>query len=132
MSTDDLIAVVKAAGYDARLPRARRGRRAARGRTDPGQALRQRLLVSAALSLPVVVLAMVPAWQFTYWQWASLTLAAPVVVWGAYPFHRAAWTNLRHGVDDGHAGLDGGAGGVRLVPTRCSWATPAAMTHRST
>ncbi|MGM3213976.1 hypothetical protein ACS229_30095, partial [Klebsiella pneumoniae] len=60
-------------------------------------ALRQRLLVSTALSLPVVVLAMVPAWQFTSWQWASLTLAAPVVVWGAWPFHRAAWTNLRHG-----------------------------------
>ena len=42
-------------------------------------------------------MAMVPAWQFTYWQWASLALAAPVVVWGAWPFHRAAWTNLRHG-----------------------------------
>ncbi len=49
------------------------------------------------LSLPVVLLAMVPAWQFDYWQWLSLTLAAPVVVWGAWPFHRAAWVNLRHG-----------------------------------
>ena len=49
------------------------------------------------LSVPVVALAMVPAWQFDYWQWLSLTLAAPVVVWGAWPFHRAAWTNLRHG-----------------------------------
>ena len=49
------------------------------------------------LSVPVVLLAMVPAWQFTYWQWLSLTLAAPVVVWGGWPFHRAAWTNLRHG-----------------------------------
>ena len=47
--------------------------------------------------MPVVLLAMVPAWQFTYWQWLSLTLAAPVVVWGAWPFHRAAWANLRHG-----------------------------------
>ena len=47
--------------------------------------------------MPVVVLAMVPAWQFDYWQWLSLTLAAPVVVWGAWPFHRAAWANLRHG-----------------------------------
>ena len=49
------------------------------------------------LTVPVVLLAMVPAWQFTYWQWLSLTLAAPVVVWGAWPFHRAAWANLRHG-----------------------------------
>ncbi|MGH4028391.1 heavy metal translocating P-type ATPase [Actinomycetota bacterium Odt1-20B] len=60
-------------------------------------ALRQRLLVSAALSLPVVLLAMVPSLQFDNWQWLSLTLAAPVVVWGGYPFHRAAFTNLRHG-----------------------------------
>ncbi|MFE0100269.1 heavy metal translocating P-type ATPase [Streptomyces sp. NPDC059009] len=60
-------------------------------------ALRQRLLVSAALSLPVVLLAMVPSLQFDNWQWLSLTLAAPVVVWGGFPFHRAAFTNLRHG-----------------------------------
>ncbi|ABW15875.1 heavy metal translocating P-type ATPase [Parafrankia sp. EAN1pec] len=70
------------------------GRDAADERT---RALRDRLLVSAALSVPVIVLAMVPAWQFTYWQWLSLTLAGPVVVWGAWPFHRAAWANLRHG-----------------------------------
>ncbi|MFF8710854.1 heavy metal translocating P-type ATPase, partial [Streptomyces sp. NPDC015184] len=60
-------------------------------------ALRQRLIVSAVLAAPVVVLAMVPALQFDHWQWLSLTLAAPVVVWGGLPFHRAAWTNLRHG-----------------------------------
>ncbi|MBP0934370.1 copper-translocating P-type ATPase [Streptomyces sp. KCTC 0041BP] len=60
-------------------------------------ALRQRLLISSALALPVVLLAMVPALQFDNWQWLSLTLAAPVVVWGAFPFHRAAWTNARHG-----------------------------------
>ena len=59
--------------------------------------LRRRLLVSAALTLPVLVLAMVPPLQFDNWQWLSLTLAAPVVVWGAWPFHRAAWLNLRHG-----------------------------------
>ncbi|MFH8792485.1 heavy metal translocating P-type ATPase [Streptomyces sp. NPDC017941] len=59
--------------------------------------LLRRLLVSAALALPVVVLAMVPALQFTYWQWLSLTLAAPVVVWGGLPFHRAALLNARHG-----------------------------------
>ena len=55
------------------------------------------MLISAGLALPVVAMAMVPALQFTYWQWLSLTLAAPVVVWGAFPFHRAAWANLRHG-----------------------------------
>ncbi|MFI5786554.1 heavy metal translocating P-type ATPase, partial [Streptomyces sp. NPDC051640] len=60
-------------------------------------ALRQRLVVSAVLAVPVVLLAMVPALQFDSWQWLSLTLAAPVVVWGGLPFHRAAWTNLRHG-----------------------------------
>ncbi|MCX5111874.1 heavy metal translocating P-type ATPase [Streptomyces sp. NBC_00378] len=59
--------------------------------------LRQRLIVSAVLAAPVVLLAMVPALQFDNWQWLSLTLAAPVVVWGALPFHRATWTNLRHG-----------------------------------
>ncbi|MFE7352681.1 heavy metal translocating P-type ATPase [Streptomyces sp. NPDC057543] len=59
--------------------------------------LRQRLIVSAVLAAPVVVLAMVPALQFDNWQWLSLTLAAPVVVWGGLPFHRATWANLRHG-----------------------------------
>ena len=59
--------------------------------------MRERLLVSVALTVPVVLMAMVPALQFRNWQWLSLTLAAPVVVWGAWPFHRAAWTNLRHG-----------------------------------
>ncbi|MFC7305429.1 heavy metal translocating P-type ATPase [Streptomyces monticola] len=60
------------------------------------RALRGRLLVSAVLALPVVLMAMVPALQFDNWQWLSLTLAAPVVVWGGLPFHRAAWTNARH------------------------------------
>ncbi|WP_328900234.1 heavy metal translocating P-type ATPase [Streptomyces sp. NBC_00441] len=65
---------------------------------DPAlAALRQRLIVSAVLAAPVVALAMVPALQFDSWQWLSLTLAAPVVVWGGLPFHRATWTNLRHG-----------------------------------
>ncbi|WP_131786351.1 heavy metal translocating P-type ATPase [Protofrankia symbiont of Coriaria ruscifolia] len=63
-------------------------------RTDPQ---RPRLIVSGVLSLPVLLLAMVPAWQFDNWQWLSLTLAAPVVLWGGLPLHRAAWTNLRHG-----------------------------------
>ncbi|WSA76894.1 heavy metal translocating P-type ATPase [Streptomyces sp. NBC_01799] len=67
------------------------------GAADTLAALRQRLVVSAVLAAPVVLLAMVPAFQFDNWQWLSLTLAAPVVVWGGLPFHRASWTNLRHG-----------------------------------
>ncbi|GAA3144436.1 heavy metal translocating P-type ATPase [Streptomyces rectiviolaceus] len=63
--------------------------------TEP-DTLRQRLIGSALLSLPVVLLAMIPALQFDNWQWLSLTLAAPVVVWGGFPFHKAAFTNLRH------------------------------------
>ena len=98
VATDDLLAAVEAAGYAASLPAppARAGE-AAVAEQDPARSLRERLLVSAVLTVPVVALAMVPAWQFDYWQWLSLALAAPVVVWGALPFHRAAWTNLRHG-----------------------------------
>ncbi|MFJ9467123.1 heavy metal translocating P-type ATPase [Streptomyces caniferus] len=103
----DLIATVERTGYTAALPLppapapdTTGGEGApADGRTDPdGLApLRQRLLISLALSVPVVLMAMVPPLQFTNWQWLSLTLAAPVVAYGAWPFHRAAWTNLRHG-----------------------------------
>jgi Cu+-exporting ATPase len=96
VTTDDLVAAVEAAGYGAKLPTAPADRSAA-VEVDPAASLRRRVLVSAALTVPVVALAMVPAWQFTNWQWLSLVLAAPVVVWGALPFHRAAWTNLRHG-----------------------------------
>ncbi|WP_354500336.1 cation-translocating P-type ATPase [Mycetocola sp. 2940] len=95
VSVDDLVAAVESAGYSAVLApekRAETSESPAR-EADP---LRTRLLVSALFSLPVVVLAMVPAWQFPNWQWLSLTLAAPVVVWGGYPFHRATWVNLRH------------------------------------
>ncbi|MGW3658602.1 heavy metal translocating P-type ATPase [Streptomyces sp. NPDC005151] len=70
---------------------------AERSAADALSALRQRLIVSAVLATPVVLLAMVPSLQFDNWQWLSLTLAAPVVVWGGLPFHRATWTNLRHG-----------------------------------
>ncbi|MDN5797275.1 MAG: heavy metal translocating P-type ATPase [Intrasporangium sp.] len=99
----DLVRVVEEAGYAAELPPAPTTPTAGAQSTDESspadehlRELRQRLLVSAALSIPVIVLAMVPALQFRYWQWLSLTLAAPVVVWGAWPFHRAAWVNLRH------------------------------------
>ncbi|NBH03455.1 heavy metal translocating P-type ATPase [Amycolatopsis sp. SID8362] len=92
-----LVEQVEAAGYGATLPAPKTEAPEAAEEEDPTRALRQRLIVSALLSLPVVLLAMVPALQFTYWQWISLTLAAPVLVWGAWPFHRAAWANLRHG-----------------------------------
>ncbi|MEV4518094.1 heavy metal translocating P-type ATPase [Dactylosporangium sp. NPDC049525] len=89
----DLIATVEQTGYTASSA----PEPTAAATADPLAAARQRLLISAALAVPVIVLAMVPAWQFESWQWASLTLAAPVVVWGAWPFHRAALRNLRHG-----------------------------------
>jgi Cu+-exporting ATPase len=100
VSPEDLVKVVEAAGYTAELPpppRAAPEPPETAGADDPLHSLRQRLIGSVVLAVPVIVLSMVPAWQFTYWQWLSLTLAAPVVVWGAWPFHRAAWTNLRHG-----------------------------------
>jgi P-type Cu+ transporter len=93
LSPEDLIGTVRQAGYDARLPSAA----PTSVGDDETRSLRTRLLVSAALTAPVVAMSMVQALQFTYWQWLSLTLAAPVVVWGAWPFHRAAWVNLRHG-----------------------------------
>ncbi|MEJ2852933.1 MULTISPECIES: heavy metal translocating P-type ATPase [unclassified Saccharothrix] len=89
-----LVATVEAAGYGATLPTPEA---APVEEIDPTASLRQRLIVSALLTVPVIVLAMVPAWQFDFWQWISLTLAAPVIVWGAWPFHRAAAVNLRHG-----------------------------------
>ncbi|GAB06477.1 heavy metal translocating P-type ATPase [Gordonia amarae] len=99
-----LIGTVKDAGYDATLPRPTR---AQPGDADPGDAddpadrelesLRHRLIGAVVLTVPVIATAMVPAWQFTNWQWASLALAAPVVIWGAWPFHKAAAINLRHG-----------------------------------
>ena len=92
LTAADLIAVVEKTGYTAAEPQAEPV--ADERRADP---LRTRLLVSVALSVPVIVLAMVPAWQFTYWQWLSLTLAAPVVAYGGWPFHRSAFVNLRHG-----------------------------------
>ena len=98
------IATVEATGYTATLPAPPHPSESGSTATGSGEpvedpevaSLRRRLIVSAALTVPVLVLAMVPAFQFRNWQWLSLTLAAPVVVWGAWPFHRAAWANLRH------------------------------------
>ncbi|MBU6532406.1 heavy metal translocating P-type ATPase [Streptomyces sp. NPDC048405] len=99
----DLIATVEKTGYTAEEPPppaspSESGSETVQVTAD-GEllSLRQRLFVSLALSVPVVLMAMVPALQFDNWQWLSLTLAAPVVVWGAFPFHKAAFTNARHG-----------------------------------
>jgi Cu+-exporting ATPase len=95
VDVDELVAAVESIGYSARP--AHTATQPAHEHGDDERQLRDRLLISALLAAPVVVLSMVPALQFEYWQWLSLTLAAPVVVWGAWPFHRAAWINLRHG-----------------------------------
>ena len=91
---DDLLGAVEAAGYRAALPETAP---AVAQADDPERALRLRLSVSALLTLPVLLLAMVPPLQFDGWQWLSLQLATPVVLWGGWPFHRAALVNLRHG-----------------------------------
>ncbi|MGA7147150.1 MAG: HAD-IC family P-type ATPase, partial [Microbacterium sp.] len=95
ITTDDLIAAVSAAGYTAALPQPSPDLDAAPD--DPAVDVARRLEASLVWSIPVVLLAMVPAWQFDYWQWVSLVLATPVVAWAGWPFHRAAWVNLRHG-----------------------------------
>ena len=92
---EDLVAAVEHAGYAAVLPTtaAQQHEHA----HDPVADLRRRLIFAAVASVPLVALGMVPALQFDNWQWISLQLATPVLVWAAWPFHRAAWTNLRHG-----------------------------------
>ncbi|HNI35386.1 MAG TPA: cation transporter, partial [Microthrixaceae bacterium] len=109
VSDDALIAQVENLGYHARLPLRPSHEPEAHGEhgaheSPAGHAhddldvavLRQRLLVSAVLGLPVPVLSMVPAWQFDNWQWLAFALTGPVVIWGAWPFHRAAAMNARH------------------------------------
>jgi P-type Cu+ transporter len=92
-----LLDTVAAAGYSAAVPRPRGAQEEPAPEHDAARELRDRLVVSALLGLPVLVLSMVPPLQFEHWQWLTLVLASPVVVWGGLPFHRAAWTNLRHG-----------------------------------
>src|SRR6266508_5305872 len=113
MSPDELVAVVEKVGYTATVPPPPAPPAPAPGtapetvgRTEATadaadanelRAVRQRLVTAVVLSVPVVVMAMVPALQFRNWQWLSLTLAAPVVAYAGWPFHKAAWANLRHG-----------------------------------
>ncbi|MDL2075034.1 heavy metal translocating P-type ATPase [Streptomyces sp. GXMU-J15] len=94
VSVDDLIATVEATGYTAQLPSPEPEKAP---ESDELRPLRERLITAIVLSVPVVAMAMVPALQFEYWQWLSLTLAAPVVTYAAWPFHRATFTNARHG-----------------------------------
>ncbi|MER5769826.1 heavy metal translocating P-type ATPase [Streptomyces sp. NPDC001985] len=104
ISVQDLIGTVEATGYSATEPRPR-DTAAEAGPGEDGapeddrelRTLRERMITAVLLSVPVIAMAMIPALQFQYWQWLSLTLAAPVVVYAGWPFHRAAWTNLKHG-----------------------------------
>src|SRR5689334_19698121 len=95
VAPEQLVGAVEAAGYGAVLPSAE-----AAGGDDDGpdesDELRFRLVVSAVLALPTFLISMIPALQFDNWQWLVLNLATPVILWGAWPFHRAAWANLRH------------------------------------
>src|SRR6185295_13553979 len=83
-------AAVEAAGYSTTLP-------AADEDADELAPLRRRLIIAAVLSVPVLLMSMIPALQFDNFQWLSLQLVTPVVLWAAWPFHKAAWANLRHG-----------------------------------
>ncbi|HSX96854.1 MAG TPA: heavy metal translocating P-type ATPase [Streptomyces sp.] len=155
----DLIATVVKTGYTAKEPpppapprAASAPAAAASGSDEDGTApelaaLRQRLTVSALLATPVILMSMLPALQFDNWQWLSLTLAAPVVVWGGLPFHRATFTNLRHGAATmdtlvsvgtlaafgwslwalfrGHAGMPGMRHGFALTVTQSGAASRA-------
>jgi Cu+-exporting ATPase len=105
VTVSDLISTVEATGYTAREPRPESARTdgpasgedSTQEESEELRSLRRRLITAVTLAVPVVATAMVPALQFEYWQWLSLTLAAPVVTYAAWPFHRAAWTNARHG-----------------------------------
>jgi Cu+-exporting ATPase len=128
----DLIATVQATGYDAALPQPDTASdQASPGPTSDGddEATRwwQRLVVSALLTVPVVAMSMTPWLQFDHWQWLSLTLAAPVAVWGAWPFHRAAWTNARHGAATMDTLVSGGVISAFLWSVWALFFTPAGM-----
>ena len=103
LNSDDLIKAVEEVGYKV-VRNEENSPDTSQGSTETKQtqfeqelfSLKQRLIVSAVLGLPVLLLSMIPILQFRNWQWASLTLTAPVVIWGGLPFHKATWLNLRH------------------------------------
>lgn len=130
---EDLVATVEATGYTATLPAPPApeappgGDRGQEGRDAEARAWRQRLMVCGVLALPVLLMSMVPALQFDNWQWLSLTLASPVVVWGALPFHRAAWANLRHGAATMDTLISVGVGAAYLWSLWALFFTDAGM-----
>ena len=95
LGVEQVIAAIAAAGYQAALPTAK-AESDEPAEQDPTARLRNRLIISALLSVPVLLISMISSLQFDNWQWLSLQFATPVVLWGAWPFHRAAWTNLKH------------------------------------
>ncbi len=101
LGADELVSAVESVGYQAALTATEpqdRANHEHQGADDRAEAeLGRRVVICAVLSLPVLLMAMIPALQFEYWQWLSLQLATPVVLWGAWPFHRATWANLKHG-----------------------------------
>jgi Cu+-exporting ATPase len=98
VGTDDLVGAIEAAGYKAKLPsEAPAGGGGEPADEDETAPLRRRLIASAVLAIPVFLIAMIRPLQFDNWQWLTLQLATPVILWAAWPFHRAAWLNLRHG-----------------------------------
>ncbi len=99
VAPEGLVEAVEQVGYGTRLPAGPGANEpgASDVNLDPSAPLRRRLIGSALLSVPVLLMSMIPALQFDNWQWLALQLATPVVLWGAWPFHRAAWANLRHG-----------------------------------
>lgn len=96
-SVAEAIAAIEGTGYTAELPHEQGAEPVVAAADGELERLRQRLVISAVLAAPVVLLSMIPLLQFENWQWLALALASPVAVWGAWPFHRAAWLNARHG-----------------------------------
>src|SRR4051794_9728574 len=96
VAPERLIEAVEAAGYSATLPSSEPASEPA-DEADETAPLRRRLIVAALLSVPALLLSMIPALQFDNFQWLSLNLVTPVVLWAAWPFHKAAWANLKHG-----------------------------------
>jgi Cu+-exporting ATPase len=93
---EQLVGAVEEVGYVASLPDAE-GDIGVGAEADSTADLRRGLIFATVLSTPVLLLAMIEPLQFENWQWLSLQLATPVVIWAGWPFHQAAWQNLRHG-----------------------------------
>lgn len=140
VDTQKLLTAIEQAGYHASLHTEE-----TRENTNADDALRRRLVISALLTIPIIILSMVPPLQFPYWQWVVTALAIPVVTWGAWPFHRAAAINARHAVAtmdtlisvgvvaavgwSTYALMFGGAGMVGMTMTLTLFGAPGAGSH---